>query len=256
MKVPEHLKEKFSKLDFKYKALLLAGTALLVAPLTVAILWGILGIFAIGAAALICGAVIFMIPAWSMKLANKRLKIIAAEAMENPIETKWNIYNQGVQRLEKVADQIEAFDAKINQTQNTVHRLKEKYPNDPQTNALQRFVDQMKKLKQQRQLEYTNSAKALEKYKGAIEKDQAFWEASLQARDLKQMSQQARMTFMEEFADKAASNAVEFEVNAALAQMDRIMMERLEEPNVLQLEDKTKDIIDITPSVPNQERVR
>jgi hypothetical protein len=52
----------------------------------------------------------------------------------------------------------------------------------------------------------------------------------LEARDLKNAAGQTKLTALQDFADKAASNSVENEVFAMFSQLDRVMMERVEEP--------------------------
>lgn len=254
--IPEQFKETFRKLDLKWKLLMGSGAVILFGAITPYILWGLLGMGALIVGGVLAASAIAFAPIISMKLANKKLQLIMAEAMKNPIETKWNIYSQRITALEGFAEGIEAFNGKIKKHTSTVHRLKQQYPNDPQTLALERFVNEMDVLRVQREEEYKKTASTLIKYKASIEKDQAFWDAALEAKDLKNASGATRLSFMQEFADKAASNAVELEVNAAFAQMDRIMMERIEEPaEIPQLIDQSR-VIDVTPKSKTYEKVR
>lgn len=230
------LKERFNKLSGRWKFAIVAVAVLLAAPFAYAALMGTLAIITLAIAFVIVSAAITFAPVLAMKLANWQLKAVIDEATRNPIETKWNIYQAKMAALEKVAENIERFSALILKNRNRLAALQRDYPNDPRTHAHSRFVDQMQQLKAMREDEYRKTIQVLQRYKRAIETDQAFWEASMEARDLKNAAGQTKLTALQDFADKAASNAVENEVNAMFAQLDRVMMERVEEPEPVEVQ--------------------
>lgn len=224
------LKERFTKLSHRWKLALVGVGVLLAAPFAYAALMGTLTLIALVIAFAIVSAAVSFAPWFAMKLANWQLKAVIDEATRNPIETKQNIYKQKLEALMQVAENIERFTALILKNESRLALLKRDYPADPRTAAHERFVAQMKELKVMREQEYRKTAQVLERYKRAIESDQAFWEASIEAQDLKNAAGQTKLTALQDFADRAASNSVENEVNAMFAQLDRVMMERVEEP--------------------------
>lgn len=223
----QDLKQRFDSLSTKFKVLIVAGGLLLAAPFAAAAFMGTVTLVMLLLAGTIASTAIAFAPVWAMKLANWKLKSVKAEATRNPIETRQNIYIERVQKLHEFAAQIERFTAKLGAFQTQLTQLRKDYPDE--VAPFERTFQAMVKLKAAREQEYLNAKKMLENYKRETEKAQRIWDMALSARALGE-SAGMELDPMKEIAEKTALEAVEVEMNASFAQLDRLMLERVAEP--------------------------
>lgn len=197
--------------------------ALIVSPIIFLAIKGAVGLIIAGG---IAALTIALAPVLSMKLANWRLKGVMAEASRNPVETRWNIYKERLAALENFAAQIEKFTSKLGYFETQLAQLRKDYPDE--VSPFERMVMAMTQLKRAREEEYLRARDAVAKYKRETEKAERIWNMALSARDLGQAANM-KIDVLKEIAEKTALNAVEVEMNASFAQLDRLMLERVEE---------------------------
>lgn len=222
--------QRFNRLAMRWKVAILAVALVVAAPLAFAAFMGTLTMLALILAATIASAAIAFAPVWAMKLANWRMKAVKGEAMRNPIETRWNIYNERMQKLEEFAGQIERFTAKLGQFQTQLTQLRKDYPDE--VGPFERTYAAMLQLKEARAKEYLHAKKAMAGYKRETEKAERIWTMALSARALGEAAGM-KIDPLKEIAEKTSLEAVELEMNSSFAQLDRLMMERVPEPELL-----------------------
>lgn len=220
------------KREFWLKVGLVGVAGLVFAPVA---MWAIGGLIGIMAAAFIAAVGVMFGPVVAMKLANLRVKAVQAEAATNPIETRLNIYAAKALALDDFAQRIERFSGKILTFEGKLREMRKLFPKEAE--VFERQLIAMRTLKDQRSAEYLAAKGKLEQYKRETEKAEAIWQMALAAREVAN-SEGMKVDPMREIAERTALDAVESEMNASFAQLDRLMLERAPEPQ----------IIDVTPT--------
>lgn len=227
----DDVKQKFERLSLRWKVAIVALGVVLAAPFAYAAFMGTLALVSGIIALAIVSASIAFAPVWAMKLANWRLKAVMAEATANPIPTKWNIYRERVEALKANAEKIQRFQAMIGQKEGEVERLEKAFPAEGP--PFRKFIEAMKALLEQRKREFKVAQRAVENYRVETEKAEMVWNLAVSARELQVASGKTALDPLKAIADKTAMASVELAMNDAFAQLDRVMLERVDEPAAL-----------------------
>lgn len=116
--IKDYLKDK--KLEFYIKVILFVGIVFILTP----VIWGLVkGLIGLIVATIIASICLYLIPWFTMKLKNIRLKTIKHEARENPIETLENQLLQKRQSIAKFKEQIINFNTAIIKFENDLKLL-------------------------------------------------------------------------------------------------------------------------------------
>jgi len=231
------IQQRAAKLSTWTKVAIVGIGGFIVSPIIFFVIQGLIGLVIAAGIGLACIATAPMI---GLKVANWRMKGVKAEASKNPVETRWNLYNERVKALEAYASEIQRFTAKLGIFETQLAKLRQDYPDEVE--PFERMVKAMTQLKLQREAEYRRAREALDKHKRETEKAERIWTMAMAARDLGEAANM-KIDPLKEIAEKTALDAVELEMNNSFAQLDRLMLERVEETSV-----PASLVIDITPA--------
>lgn len=224
--------QRVQSLSLKYKLLFGLGACLLIAPLTAWLLWGLLGGVALVAAFGIGAAVIAAAPVVSMRLANWQLRAVVAEATANPIETRWNNFRIEESSLANFGNEIERFEAKLVKTLKDLESLERDYPGDPETARFRTYYEDMVRLKELQWQDFERAQSALAEKRRSIEKMERMYAMAKTAQEAGAAAG-AKLTFLQEIADRAAIGAADQKVASSMAQLQRRLRERVQERQAL-----------------------
>lgn len=217
--------------------LFIVGPVLLIVLKAALALAGLAAMFAI---AMMAG------PVWGMKLANWQMKAVIEEATRNPIETRWNNYAIEQKNLEVEGSKIQKFEAKILLSRKKLVEAEHVYgANDPAVMELREADTAMSQLLGFQWDDYKAVKASLEQKKRSIEKMSMLYDVAMAQQDAASSSN-AKLTVLQEIAEKAAINAADEAVAMSMAQLKRRLMERVPEgkpaqlqaPNVIPIEGK------------------
>lgn len=194
-----------------------AGACLLVAPLTIVILWGVLGIAALAVAGVVGFTAINLAPWYADKVANWRMKLIVAEAQKNPIETMKNIYIQNMKTIEEKDEKIRNFEARLGDYRDKMEGFVKTYPAEAQ-----RYQDVALKMAKvlQRQKEKQKAAKlSAKEYNANITKAEAIYDMALAANDVQQLAGSIEKQVFQDIKKQVAFDSVNHQFNLAVADL-------------------------------------
>lgn len=225
------------------------GAAILLGPLIWALASAVLGLAALGAAtalaAVVSLAVINFAPVVSLKFQNAKLQAIKAEAAKNPIETMQNTYLEKERELEAKKKQIEAFNAKVIQYATKRAEFSKQFPDDAP-----RFIEieqKMRTLLNNRQDKWREASAALELFGKVIVRSQAIWEMAKASAALQESAGDLEANFMQRVRVETALDSVESSLAQSMAQLDTLLMERVDE-SPRAITHQPADVIDVVPS--------
>lgn len=224
------IKQRFERLSTGFKVAIVGAGILLAAPLVGLVFAGLMSAIGLLIGAVIVSAAIAFAPAWAMKLANWRMQAVKAEASANPIETMQVLYTEKMQALGGFAGQIEKFAAKIENTRSQLARLRQKYPAEAQ--VFEEHLAKMEQLKVNRWAQYKRAERELARFRDEIDKAEAIWAMAQAAKSLDEAAGMGS-NVLDEIKAKTAVIAVETSMNEAVAQLERMMQERIEEPGLI-----------------------
>lgn len=218
--------DKLQALATKYKWLLGGLAALLVAPFTGYILYGLLGILGLIATAAVILTAGFMAPAFAFKLANLRMKAIMAEANANPIETLKNDYLFRTRQLQEADDGIEDFQTEIANYDDQMREFSKQYPDEVGnfkeiSTAMHNGLVEMKQ-------EQAEARKAVAELERQIDKAEAIYKMALAAERVTSFSKNTEAKVFADIKQKVAFDAVRSKLNKSFASLDRAMAKRTE----------------------------
>jgi len=223
------IQKRKNRIEWGTKILLLTVAALIAAPLTMLIFWGLLGIGALGLAAAVGSGIVYFAPVAGMKMANWRLQAIKIEAAKNPIETLQLDYQDRQLALARFREAIVNFSGSVGVFSDKVAGYESEHPEDAPPFRLQ--LEKMGKLLETRKRRYKEAESALADYADAIDRTKAKWEM---AQEAAKMNDAAGIVSGDEFLQKVktetAFDAVSRGMNKAFAELEVSLLDEDKTP--------------------------
>jgi len=190
------------------------------------------------------GAVFYALPMLKRKWKNAVLKMMMAEARQNPIETLWNDYTQRLERYQqarKTFTQISALHLGVAQSLKDF-KAKHNKPSESLTTLYDRLTPIIDKLKEK----VFQTGRSLESYKGHIEQKAEEYEIAIKTGRLARMLKEADASSpLDALLADTAIKEIRESLNLSLGEIDDILMDS--EVKSLQLPDAdNSDIVDLT----------
>jgi hypothetical protein len=215
--------EKHEKIVKLAKYGIAGGICLAVSPIILGVVQGMVGL----ALAAGFGFVTLQLTPWfAFKVANWRMKLITAEAEENPIETLRNDYLYRSQQVEKADEGITEFETEIRNYDDQMQDFSRDYPEDAGnfkqiSLAMHAGLEEMK-------TEEAEARKALAVLEKKIERAVAFYKMALAARKVTALSRKSQTEVFADIKQKVAFDSVRSQLNQSFASLDRAMAKRIE----------------------------
>lgn len=158
------------------------GAALVLAPVTWAIGYAVLGATFAGAALALAGAVgltvVNLTPVFLMKLENRKIQMIIDEANRNPIPTLWNEHKKDAEDLAEMLSAIEDYATEIGNVESKMKRL----TTDLTPDDLASFESDINAMKTDLALQEQDYAEAMDnhnKQEVQIKRASAIWDLNM-----------------------------------------------------------------------------
>lgn len=177
-------------------------------------------------------------PLWSKMLANWSLKAAIAEASRNPIETLRTGWSERTAKLQVFAREVQAFYAKILDTKDQYEEFVKKYPQDGE--KFRKMIEAMETLLAKRRKQHDQAARALQQQRTEIDRAEAMFKMAQAANSLQRASG-STIDIMQQIMEETALERVGNEVNMSFAQLDQLMLERVDD-NIIEGQVVAKEI--------------
>ncbi len=185
---------------------------LLVAPIILLTIKGLIGLVVAG---MIAVTGIQLAPVFAFKVANWRMKLVAAEANRNPIETMRNIYLDQSKIIQEKDKRIVEFDARVSDYHDRMVPFAKRYPEEaPRFQAIE---DKMRVALASMKRKQTTAKGAQNEYKLQIDKASAIYDMALAAQEVTQLSADAEAQVFTDIKQQVSFDAVNHKFNAAVA---------------------------------------
>jgi septal ring factor EnvC (AmiA/AmiB activator) len=210
----------------KYRVVKWAIIALCIAigaPLAILLVKGLVGLVlaaVIGLAAINFGPVI------AMKFANQKVKMVVAEAKNNPIETLYNELAEKQEAAEKFKKSITDFRTEVKNFADKTVQFKKQYPEDAARFEAQ--LATMNKLLAFREGRYKQVQDELKRFADAIDRARALWDMSQSAQRMNKIAGLQTSDTFAQIKTDAALDSVMNSVNKAFSEMETSLMENAE----------------------------
>lgn len=208
------------KLATKVKWCLAAAAALLISPVIFLIVKGLVGLAIAGAVGM---AIISFSPVVSMKFANWKLQAIKAEAAANPVETMQNVYREKDLALSTLARRIEDFATEVGNFGDKLEGFKAEFPGEAPKFAA--TLRSMQELLKRRRMRLAEARQELGSFAGEIRKADAIWKMGQSAAAMTKAAGMSEDDFMQRIKTDTAIDAVQSNLNRALAQLETSLAE-------------------------------
>jgi len=209
------------KLETKWKLILGGLGILVIAPLTTALLWGVLGFLAVILGAAIGLSAIAFGPVFSMKLANKRIRAIMTEADKNPIETMVAVDIARTHELAEKDQHLEDWDTELSNFDDEVIAVKKEYPQE--AGKYERVSAQMHDALEEARKEQKRARRDLYEFEQAIKKAKMLYKMALAAQRVTAFSKSAEEKVMENIKTEIAFDSVRGNLNRSFARLNTAM---------------------------------
>lgn len=158
------------------------GAALVLAPLTWYVAYAVLGAAFLGAAVALAGVVgltvVNLTPVFLMKLENRKIQMIMAEATRNPIPTLWAGHKQDAEDLDGMLQSIEDYATEIGNVDSKMQKLtSDLTPQDLE--AFKQDIDAMRHDLQLQEQDYSDAMKAHANQEVQIKRASAIWDLNM-----------------------------------------------------------------------------
>ncbi len=227
------LEQKRQRIEKWAKIIGLATAGFLFAPFAVATISGLASLITVGIIGLL--TVNVGVPWFAMKLANWRLKVLKAEAAENPIETLENQYKERETALFEIRNNLQEFHGVVQSLYDEIKEHNSKYPNRP--SQFQEKYEKMKQLLAIRGQKYKQAQANLKAFAEIIEEKRSDWKVALAAAKANKLANVGE-DFMSKLMSDTAVDSVQNSLNTAFAEL---------EVSLLDEQVTATPIIDITP---------
>lgn len=196
---------------------------LVAAPLALYLLKGIIALALAGVAGL---AAIYLAPVAEMKVRNLQVKMVAAEATTNPIETLLNQLADKQRAAGEFAQRITDFRTEVKNFAGKFDGYKKQYPEDaPQFEAQLATMQQLLHYREER---YQEVKVELDNFSHAIERAKAMWDMSQAAQRMNKAAGKQAGDVFEKIKTDAAIDSVMKSVNSAFSQMETALLDNPE----------------------------
>jgi hypothetical protein len=220
--VSEDNTSKALALAGKYKWAIGGGTILAVIP-AVLILQNVVALAVAGAVGF---TVIQLAPAFAMKIANKRMAMIMAEAEANPIETLLNLKVELSQDLEEKQRKIQDFETEVLNFDDQVESFQKEFPEEADT-----YVELSNKMHEGLELmkeEQQHASDALVELDVKIKKGKAILKMALAAQNVQKLSGDAEQAVFQDIKQQIAFDSIRTNLNKTFAGLNTAVAKRKE----------------------------
>lgn len=189
------------------------GTVFLAGPLLWTLFYALLGAAAVGAVTVLTGATILAavnyFPVFTMKLANKKIEMIKAEAAANPIETFQNIYIENDNELKRVKAAIGEQATSVELYRQQVNRHESSFPEDVATiQQMKEELSQYVSLLELRELKFREAVERQVKFDRVIQTMKSRYAAATAGVKANKLSGQEHSDILQKIKAEAAYDAV------------------------------------------------
>lgn len=219
--------------------------AILIAPFVFLAVQGIVGLVA---ATFLGLAIVHGAPVMSMKFANWKLKAVKAEAARNPVETMQVVLQEKRVAVGIFGKRVEDYATEVKNFESRLAGFKRDFPGE--SPKFEETLSTMKRGLEHQNRQLGNAHSELNRYSDEIRKVGAIWQMSQAANKLHRAAGMTEDSFMQKIKTETAIDAVESDLNRALAQLETSLAQ-----DTLSLENKPATTIDVR-SVEVLERVR
>lgn len=195
----------------------------LVAPFVLTAIGGILGL---AIAAGISFTAVNMLPWFSLKVSNWRLKAIKNEAMKNPVETLQTEYIKKEEALKTFKENIRIFAGQVLTFGDQVKQYVREGLEDAQVYVEQ--LSKMKKLLEIRQQRYSDAKQALTDFADTIERTDRKWKMALAAMAMNEAAGQMEGDAFDKICIETALESVQTKLNQSFADLEIALLENNE----------------------------
>lgn len=223
------LEQKSQKIQKWTKIIAFGGLCLLLGPVYILMLQGIAALAALGIAAAVAVVAINLMPAFSVMVANWRLKSLKAAAAANPIETLENRYQERMAALAGIRENITKSFAVLQSLYSQIQEHNKKFPERPSQHA-EKYV-KLKSLVELRGAKYKQAQSNLHQFSGLIEEKRSDWEI---AKTMAEASQLASVgeDFQSKLLHDTALVTIQDGLNMAFAELETSLLDE-QQPGTL-----------------------
>lgn len=154
------------------------GAVALFSSVIIAVAQAVLAVALIGGVALVT---VNLLPVFMMKLKNKRLQMIMAEAARNPIYTALTVYRQREEALVSYRIRIEEMIGEGRVYEDTVQKHVREFPDDHDCASMLADVEKFKQLIELKKLKFKEAKGTQAELDRTIRKMQSRWNAAQSA---------------------------------------------------------------------------
>lgn len=198
----------------------LALAALVVSPVILMIVKGLIGLAVAGAIGL---GIISFAPVVAMKFANWKLKAIKHEAATNPIETMQNVWREKESALRAFYGRVEDFATEVRNFGDKLVGFKAEFPGEAA--KFEATLRAMEALLQRRRARLSEARAELQRFDREINKADAIWKMGQAAAAMTKAAGMTEDDFMQRIKTETAIDAVQSNLNRALAQLETSLAE-------------------------------
>lgn len=204
--------------------------AAIIAPV---IFFAVKGLIGLAIAGIVGLTIVNFAPVVGMKLATWKLKLIEADAEDNPIETMQALYVDKTRELQEADQNIVDFEAEIGNFEDQVGELKRQYPTeaaayDTLSNRLHESLVDLKE-------KQTDSRRDLADFNAKIKKAQAIFKVSLAAQRVTRLSKSAESQVFAQIREQVAFDSVRTQLNRSFASLNLSLARRIDAKAALPL---------------------
>lgn len=227
------------------------GTAILAAPLIWLLFYAMLGAAALGIATIVTGLIALVginyYPVVKMKLENRKIEAIKAEAAANPITTMQAVAVQGRKELAESRAAIGEQAASVALFEQKKNGHKKKFPDD--VDSIQQMEEELAQYKQLltlREAKWRDAEKQQEQFERAIEMMSSRFEAASAGVKANKLSDPARKDIYAKIKVEAAYDSVMRKQAEAFSGLRMALLDAPPEAPP-QITNQPADVIDVTP---------
>ena len=222
------IQQKAQKWAFAAKIAAFIVLGLVVAPIIGIAIKGLVGLIV---AAVVAFTTLALLPVVGTVVANLRLKLLKAEANQNPVETLQNEYLRQRKLWDQNSAAVQEFNTKVLTFSSKLDGFKKQYPSESAKFDL--TLSKMQQLLQLRQSKLLEASHSLVEFQKEIKKADAIWQMGLAAAEASKGSVMTDEDFFSQVKVETSLDAVQDKLNSSFAQLDTLMLENNEPANPL-----------------------
>jgi hypothetical protein len=182
---------------------------------------GIIGLAIAGGLGLV---IVQLAPVFSLKLANRKIKLLVDEVEANPIETMQNLFLEKSKELAQADQDITEFETEVRNFDDQVDMFRSAYPEDAKSyeELSCRMHESLKDMKS----EQSSARKGLQKFEEKIKRAQAILKMALAAQKVVQLSKTSEAKVFAQIKEQVAFDTVRTELNRTFASLNTALERR------------------------------